>query len=233
MGRQIRGLLYFYMTDIRYSLMIFWSILFGILVVSLSFSYFLLGVDDGMMAFGFPFATYFYCIFLGFITVKEGIPFSLKMGATRKNIFISIGVFFFLIALVKALVSNTLHLVTYLFKETAGIHTFHLLHPAQFMEDTWLNRVVIDTSVMFFLLVFTFVLGLLFYKFGMVGAGSVTALLVVALLLGIAQGWAVEFIVNLFADVDILFFLQVLAVGILGYLLTFVLVRRITIVKVK
>ena len=88
MGRQINGLLYFFITDIRYSLMIFWTILLGILGVSLTISYFLLGVEDGSLYFMFQFI-YVYCGILGFITVRESIPFALKMGATRKNLFIS------------------------------------------------------------------------------------------------------------------------------------------------
>ncbi|WP_010097193.1 hypothetical protein [Ornithinibacillus scapharcae] len=93
MNKQMNGLLYYLVTDIRHSMKIFWAILLSILVVSVTFAYFLLGFEDGKMAFGFPFATYFFCIITGFVTVKESIPFAIKMGATRKNIYIAIAIF--------------------------------------------------------------------------------------------------------------------------------------------
>src|SRR5699024_5911205 len=87
MGRQIKGLLYFFIADVRYSLTIFWTILMGILVVSLIVAYFLTNVKNGMMSFTLTAPMYVYCAILGFLTVKESVPFSIKMGATRKNIF--------------------------------------------------------------------------------------------------------------------------------------------------
>lgn len=59
MGRQIKGLLYFFITDLRYSLITFWTILLSILVISLTFAYFLLSVEDGGFYFGFPFPSIF------------------------------------------------------------------------------------------------------------------------------------------------------------------------------
>lgn len=233
MGKQIKGLLYFFIMDIRYSLLIFWTILLGVLAVSIAFSYFLLSVEDGGFFFGFPFAIYVYCAILGFLTVKESIPFSLKIGATRKNIFVSIGVFFLLLAFAKAVVANLLQTLISFFTESAGIHTFNFLHLANLMENTWFNRVIIDGTVMFFLLSGMFMLGLLFYKYGLAGGGSVAGILAVVLLLGIAQGWIFDFFTDVFASIDVLFFFQLLGVGIVLYGLTFLLVKKITILKVK
>ncbi|MFD2043404.1 hypothetical protein ACFSTA_03340 [Ornithinibacillus salinisoli] len=231
MGKQIKGLLYFFSADIRYSIMIFWTILLSVLIVSITISYFLLSVEDGVMGFGFPFAIYFYFIILGFLTVKESIPFALKMGATRKNIFLSIGIFFFVLAFVKALVANTLQTITQFLTEKVGIHTFHFLHPAQLLEDTWLNRVIIDTSIMFFLSAFMFIIGLLFYKYGLAGGGTVAAILVLTLLVGIAQGWLFEWISNVFKDISLMQFYQMLVIGIVLYGISFILIRKVTIVK--
>lgn len=94
MGRQIKGLLYFFMADVRYSLAIFWTILMGILMVSLIAAYVLVDIKNGFMTFSLTAPMYVYCSILGFLTVKEAVPFSLKMGATRKNLFVSLGIFF-------------------------------------------------------------------------------------------------------------------------------------------
>ncbi|WP_068677659.1 hypothetical protein [Oceanobacillus sp. Castelsardo] len=233
MARQLKGLLYFYVTDIRFSLTIFWSILLGVLILSLSISYFLIGVEDAVFYFGFPNATYFYCMFLGFLTVKEGIPFALKMGATRKNLFIATGLFFLGIAFVKAVVSSTLQSITASFTDVTGISTFNFIHFAQLVNDTWLNRIVIDTAVMFSLLALMFLFGLLFYKTGLLGGGSVVAILVVLLLLGIAKGWVFDIFVQLAADLDLMFFLRLFGIGVILYALSYIFTRRITIIKTK
>lgn len=233
MGKQIKGLLYFLIMDIRYSLLIFWTIIIGVLIVSITFSYFLLSVEDGDLNFGLSVSVYIYCAIVGFLMVKDSIPFSLKMGATRKNIFISIGVFFLLLAFAKAIAANLLHSIILFFTDRAGINTFHFLHPANLIEDTWLNRVIIDGSIMFLLFSFMFILGLLFYKYGLAGGGSVTGILVVVLLFGVAKGWVFDFFADIFAEIDVSFFFQLLAAGIVLYAFTFFLLRKITILKVK
>jgi hypothetical protein len=231
MNNQIKGLLYFYFNDIKHSILIFWSILLFVLVVSIAFAYYLLGVEDGMMAFGFPFAIYFYCLILGFITVKESIPFAIKIGATRKNIFISLGLFFLILVVIKAIVASTIQELVLILTKNTGLTSFMFLHPAMALEDTWLNRVLIDICIMFFLLSVMFIIGLLFYKYGMAGGGAVAGILVIALLFGIAKGWVYEFIADLIKQLDIVFFFQMLGVGLLLFIVSFVFMRRITIEK--
>lgn len=232
MGRQINGLLYFFITDIRYSLMIFWTILLGILGVSLAISYFMLGVENGQLYFMFQFI-YVYCGILGFITVKESIPFSLKMGATRKNLFISLGLFFVAIALMKAVIANTLHTVILYATDIINLHSFGFMHVAQLLEDTWVNRVVIDASVMFLFLTVMFLTGLLFYRYGLLGGGIVVGTGVIILLVGVAQGWLIDFFINLYSDLKLTLFLQIFGIGIVMYLISFLLLKRVTTVSAK
>ncbi|HAM80360.1 hypothetical protein [Ornithinibacillus bavariensis] len=231
MNKQIKGLLYFYITDIRHSLLIFWSILLLVLIVSLAFSYYLLGIEDGAFTFGFPFAIYIYCIILGFLTVKETIPFAIKIGATRKNLFISLGIFFLGVALVKALVANTIQEIVLFLTKSTVLDNFKFLHPAMLVEDNWLNRVLIDTSLMFFLLAFMFIMGLLFYKYGLAGGGIVAGTLAIVFLIGIAKGWIFEFIISVSKQLDMVFFIELLGVGVVLYLFSFIFVRRVTIEK--
>src|SRR5690625_7871222 len=94
MGRQIKGLLYFNFTDARYPLTIFWTILMGILVISLTIAYMIKNIEGSFMTFSLTGPMYVYCSILGFLTLKVSIPFSLKRGATRKNILICLVTFF-------------------------------------------------------------------------------------------------------------------------------------------
>lgn len=229
MGKQVKGLLYFYLTDARHSVLIFWSILLFFLVTAIAFAYFLLGVEDGKIAFGFPFAIYVYCLIFGFRSVKESIPFAIKVGAVRKNIAISIGLFFFGLAASFAIIASTLQEVVSLLINRMGVDSFSFMHFAMLLDDTWFNRILIDTCVMFFCLSLMYIFGLLFYKYGLAGGGLLAGILGVALLVGIAKGWVFDAVSQLISPLHISFFFELLGVGILIYGLSYILIRRITI----
>ncbi|WP_100013310.1 hypothetical protein [Lentibacillus sediminis] len=233
MGRQIQGMLYFCFTDARYSLMIFWTILLAILLVSLPFAYYASTLEEGFFGFTLTAPIYVWCSIMGYLAVKESIPFSIKMGATRKNIFVSLGLFFASLSLGLAIVVNVLHELVLTFMNAIGVDIFFFIHPVYFLEDTWMNRVIMDTAMMFFLFAVMFLIGLVFYKFGLAGGGSLLGMLLLVLLTGVAQGWLVDAATQLFRDFSMVFFYQLLGIGLVLYCISFLFLRRITIVKVK
>ncbi|MFD2628829.1 hypothetical protein [Oceanobacillus kapialis] len=229
MGRQLTGLLYFYSSNYRDSLKIFWTILLSILIVTLSISYFLLNVEGAKMAFSFTAPMYVYCGIIGFISVKDVIPFAIKVGATRKNLYLGLAIFFLLLSVGKAFAGSIIQILIINLGELVGINNFEFLHLAYFMEDTWYTRFIIDAAIMFFCLTLFFLLGLLFYRFGFAGAGSVLGLLLVGMLFAVAKGWAWDFMVHVAETFDMMFFLQLTIISIVLYILSFFLVRRITV----
>src|SRR5699024_2042938 len=106
--RQMKGLLYFYFADIRHSLKVFWTILMCIVMVTLTITYFLSNIEGGFMTLSITGPMYIYCGILGFLVVKEFIPFSIKRGATRKNIYFSLAIFFLGLSLAKSVVGSML-----------------------------------------------------------------------------------------------------------------------------
>lgn len=231
MGRQLKGLLYFFITDMRYSLFVFWTVLLSTLAVTLVIAYFLIGVDSGQIGFTLPIALYIYCGITGFLTVKLSIPFSIKVGATRKNVFIGMGIFFLGLSGVLGVMVNSIQSLVDFLNTKIGIESFLFMHIANLMDTTWLGRVLIDTSVMFFFLSLLFVIGLCFYKFGLAGGGSIVALLVIVILVGAAQGWLIDFFIHIYQTLNVVFFWQLLLVGILIYCISWLMMRRITIIK--
>lgn len=231
MGRQINGLLYFYFANFRHSIIIFWTILMGILMVSLTFSYFMKDIEDGFMTMSLTVPMYIYCAILGFLTVKEAIPFSLKRGAIRKNIFVSLAVFFFVLSFAQAVVGSTIQVIVDFFNTKVGIDMFSFQHLAYFTTDTWLHRIFIDTSVMFFFFSVMFVIGLLFYRYGLAGGGAVIGLFVIIVLTGVGQGWLIDFLVEQFRTLDHMFYFQLFIIGVIFYVFSILLLRNITIVK--
>ncbi|MYL58512.1 hypothetical protein GLW20_13480 [Virgibacillus halodenitrificans] len=233
MKKQLKGLLYFYVTDFRYSMTIFWTILLSILVLTMAVAYLLLSIENGMMTFSLTAPIYIYCAILGFLSVKEAIPFSIKMGATRRNLFISFGIFFLSISLLFSTIASILQEAVSYINSIIGMDNFHFLHLAYFLEDTWYSRIVIDTSIMFLLFSVMFMIGLLFYKYGLAGGGSVLGVLMVMLLLGIAKGWIFDFFKEIYATFNLVYFFQLLGIAFVIYLFTYIFIRRITIWKVK
>ncbi|MFC4556822.1 hypothetical protein ACFO3D_01200 [Virgibacillus kekensis] len=231
MTRQFKGLLYFYAANYRHSLSIFYVILAGILLVSLAFAYFLYQTDSNAMAFSLTGPMYIYCSIVGFLTVKEAVPFAIRMGATRKKMYASLGIFFLGLTSAMAVVASIFQEIIMGLISVSGAFTF--LHPAQMMENNWYTRILVDISIMFCLMAIMFLLGLLFYRYGLAGGGSVLGVMVVVILGGIAQGWLVEFLVDLFQSFSMTLFLKIFLVGLFAYVLSWMFIRNITTVKVK
>src|SRR5699024_7467024 len=119
------------------------------------------------------------------------IPHLIKMGSTRLNVFKSIGTYFFGLALFNTVLANTVHSVTmYLFGSTesgqsstfsiaaAGEQTRTFNHIADFFGNVWWSRMLIDFSISYLLLACGFILGLVFYRFGIIGGFAFLAALV-------------------------------------------------------
>src|SRR5699024_5042829 len=117
---------------------------------------------------------YAICAIIGSIIVKNDLPYLIKMGSTRLNLYKSVGVVFVGIALFNAVFANTIHsLVLLLYKGTGstqsdtftfsdGSQSFTLNHLADLFVNVWWSRVLIDSTILFFLLVCGFIVGLMF-----------------------------------------------------------------------
>lgn len=233
MVRQIKGLLYYNVTESRYSLSIFWIILMSIFVVTLFIGYLLKNTNGAIMAFSLTVPMYIYCGIFGFLTVKDKIPFALKMGATRKSIFISLGGFFLILSLGMSVLGSSLQTITNRISVYLGMNNFKFIHISHLINDSWFNRILIDFSMMFFSLSLLFIIGLIFYRFGLIGGGSTLGLFVILILTGFAQGYLTDFFIYLFERLDNMLFIQLFLISLIIYAISFLFLRRITIVSVK
>jgi|GEM_PF-5986117 len=64
MGRQIKGLLYFFITDMRRQFIIFWSILLASLLASIIIAYLLLNLESNGLYFAKSVALYIFSLAL-------------------------------------------------------------------------------------------------------------------------------------------------------------------------
>jgi len=228
MGGQLKGLLYLQTFNGKYSFKIFWSILIGSNLISVVIAALMPTDDVGMMVV-YSVAIYIFAMFIGFRHVNKNVNYALKLGATRKNIFVGTGIFFLGFSVINAILITALQEVITFLTSVFHIKGFEILHPAQLLTDTWLNRFIIDTSTTFFCLSLLFLFGLMFYKYGLIGGGSVAAAFVIAYLFLLGIGWLQDIVRSIAGAFSMEFFFYTILVGFTFYLISWLFLRRITI----
>lgn len=161
------------------------------------------------------------------------------MGATRKQLYGGVIIFFVGLAVVNALIANILEMM-FKFIVNAEVqggltisdgiaaHTF--THIADFLNNnSLLYKVFIDSSISFFLFVLYFFIGLLFYRYGLLGGFSFIGTVILVLIFGLTQGYLIDYLVDLFMNFSIVFFYQLTLVTLGIYLLSYLLLRRFTV----
>jgi len=241
MDGQLRGAVYFILTNIKRPFIIFWTVLVSFMVLTYGIDYIFSTGNDTAVNYDLSFSIYIFSAVLAYVTVKNCIPYLIKMGSTRMNIFVSTGVSFLILALVNAALSNTIYLIAEkIFRVTndgifvieTGEKSYSFSHLADsdlVLETTWYSRVVIDTSIAFFLLACFFIIGLIFYRFGYIGGFTILGITMATLVFGIAKGWILDFFIELFTDFSFIFFYQLLLSGVVIYLISYIVMRKITI----
>ncbi|MFD1067777.1 hypothetical protein [Oceanobacillus locisalsi] len=231
MNNQIKGMFYYYAVDVTRTAKIFFTILIGIILASAVVCYLLLGIDEFEMYWAIPFATYVNVGVVGFQLVKGNVPFGLKMGATRKNMYVMQLYFMFIYSFVIAFLGSTLQQVTEWLFQAVGVTNYIYVHPAMLVTDNWAMRIVVDTLVMFSIMALLLLIGLIYYRTGLTGVGSLLGMLLVVVLYGVFEGWLIEAFINVFSDATMMTFVSMFFIGIVFYLLGFPFMRRITIVN--
>src|SRR5699024_3114475 len=236
MNKELQGSLYYLFSNLRFSLFVFWGVLMGVLAISL-ISVFL--IEDSHVSFNMAFPIYVFSGIFGYWIVKNAIPYLIKMGVTRKVIFVAIGIFGICLGLINSLISNVVdQIVSWMSASNVlnsslsisvdGKEQF-INHLGQLVSnDGWLARIVIDTSISFFLFGCLFIGGLIFYKFGVVGGLASFVVGFLFFLYAGNAGWLETFVTFVIEHFDMMFFYQLFGVGVLVYLISYFFLRRLT-----
>lgn len=239
MPRELKGNFYYLFVNTRYLFLIFWAILLSLIATSLFLNVFVF--KEGTIISQLSFPLYAVCTVIGIQMTKNNIPYLIKMGSTRKGVFKCVGVHFLGFAFVNAVLASTIYSLSEFFfgSKSGQERTFTLSesgqemisfsHFADLIGNTWTSRMIVDLSIMFFLLVCGFVIGLIFYKYGTVIGISFLAVIIFTFMIGMAQGWLVNFFVNVFNNLSLVSFLKIIIISSLIYLLSYFLLRRLSI----
>src|SRR5690625_6817258 len=204
MANQLKGTLFYLYTNVRFTLIIFWIIISTILALSLITSYFM---SEGTISFQLSFSVYVFCTIIGTWTVKNAIPYSIKLGSTRKNLYVSLGIYVLGFALFNSIIANTINKffeVVFEVKRVGGLvviasnsstESFIFFHVAQFLgSNSWFTYVLVDAIICFFLLTSAFIIGLVFFRYGLLGGFVFLGIVLFTFIIVIAIGWLFDMI---------------------------------------
>lgn len=236
MKKELQGSLYYLLSNLRLSIFIFWGILMAVVILSMVSA---ILIKDSHVSFNLAFPLYAFAGVYGFWIVKNAIPYLIQMGATRKVIFIAIGIFGVILSVFNAAISNIVtNLIDLIFKSGELDAGFSLsmnqeekfiTHVGQLLSnDGFFTRIFIDSSISFFAFACLFIGGLIFYKYGMIGGMGSFIVAFLAFIYAGNVGWLETFVMFIIEDFSFVFFYQLFAVGILVYVLSYLLLNRLT-----
>lgn len=238
---QLKAFLYYSFLNIRYSLTIFWGICLGILLLSIGMD-FIFGSEDGSVYFSISGPIYVFAAIMGYWVVQNILPYTVKMGSTRQNMYLGTGISFFLLSFGNAIIANTVMQITNIvygpsnaggiieleFTNEAGTNELSFSHIAGLIgKDDWIHRVIIDTSISIFLMTVLFLIALVFYRYHVLGGVTFLGACLLFLIYAGSKGWIVTFVKNIYTDFSFVFFYQLTLIGLGVYALTYLLVRKI------
>ncbi|MGP1910318.1 hypothetical protein ACTSEZ_19335 [Metabacillus sp. JX24] len=223
MIRQCRGILLFEVLDIRNSLVIFWSIL----VASMALSFGIQFSTGGNLTVSSGMAVYIFSSIAGFLTVKETYPTSIKMGATRRNYYVTTSLFLLMLALFMA-ASHTVMIIVLEALEGFGPGEFKLYYLSMVLESDlpYLTNFYVDTAVCFFLQAMFFILGSIFYRFGLLGGYAAIGLAAVLLFIPSVRDEFIAAVFKLLGEQALAYYGGLMGIGALLLVLGwFVLIK--------
>ncbi|HWO77022.1 MAG TPA: hypothetical protein VNM69_14190 [Bacillus sp. (in: firmicutes)] len=224
MSRQIKAIVTFSILDVRYAVQVFWAILIGFMLLGVGIT---MSFNNSLSFAGSGIAMYIFCAITGFQTVKESFPFSIKMGGTRKNYFVSMCLFFTLLSLLMSLIHNVFLTAYEKFLDVLNlqIFTFHFSMITG-LEDTWILRFFIDSVIAFFLLNLLFFVGIMFYRFGLIGGYSVIGIIVLFFFIPGVSTQVLDFIFG-FASVEaVMHYIWLIVISLLILVVNWAVMRK-------
>lgn len=224
MLKDMKAVLYYLAVDMRFSFMVFWSIL----LLSLTAMFLIVLSFDTNMVVSTSMAIYIFCGITGFLTTKETFPYCIKFGATRNQYLLSVLIY----CAVVAVVFSTVHvIIKSIFDRLVSIAasgsflTYHTVEMTT-LANTWYNQLFIDLIICFLLLSIGFLLGTIFYRLGLIGGFGTLALLAIALLLPTTRDFLLDALVDMEGWKIGLNFSLLVAVALLAFLPNWGMLRK-------
>lgn len=237
MSRQFKGTLYYLFADVRYTLTVFWIILIIIAGLLITIQTIFPG-EENEIAFSISFPIIIFASVIGFLTVKKSIPYMVRIGATRNCVYVSVFIFFVCLTLFNAVLAFLINLtitvisgkeVVQGFIISSETGQFSIKHLAQFLGDSPFYQIIVDGSIALFMAVTMFLIGLVFYRFQLIGGFIFLGSGFVAFILSAVGGWIEKIFVYIFENYNLMIYGNLLALSVFIYLISYLLIKRIAV----
>ncbi|KMJ56687.1 hypothetical protein AB685_20695 [Bacillus sp. LL01] len=224
MLNDMKAVLYYLTVDIRFSFMVFWSIL----ILSLTAMFIIVLSFDTRMIVTTSMAIYIFCGITGFLTTKETFPYCIKLGATRTRYVVSVLVYCFAVAAVFSIIHVIIQTIFNSLVQAAASERFLTYHTveATTLANTWYNALLVDMIICFLLLSLGFLLGTIFFRLGLIGGLGTLAVLAIIVILPYTRNFIFDAIVNVEGWKLGFNFLMLVGVALLAYLPNWGMLRR-------
>ncbi|MCD5322345.1 MULTISPECIES: hypothetical protein [Pontibacillus] len=171
MLKDLRAVLYYLIVDYRFSFMVFFSIMSASLIVLAGISL----VAEGTTIYVFlSVITLWFSFICGFNMTRETFPFLIKMGITRNQYILGGALFTGVFSLAISIMVFIIQHIMNAFIDVANLTNIANYTAFDYLpiQETILNELWLVALVNFLVISLGFVLGSVFYRFGMIGGVS-------------------------------------------------------------
>jgi len=225
MLKDMKAILYYFTLDYRFTFIVFWGILVSTLVGFTFISS--LFEESSVIVFTGPIA-FIFCAICGLNMTKETFPFCIKMGITRNQYIMSAGIFMVLFSTVMSfmhlLIKNNFEGVL----STFGIDGIRHYSMLQFLSvpETWFNELWVLGILNVVFLTIGFLVGTIFYRYGLIGGFGSVALLFFVIVLPATRDVLFEGLVEMSDGQASVHFGLVLLIAFIAFIPNWTFLRR-------
>lgn len=174
----VKGSFYILFQSYKKKNIIFLSILFSIVLLTFFIDTFF---GQYLFSFAITISIPFYIFYSSTASklLNNTLPYFLKLGISRTQYMVNVGLFFICWSLAGAVIITCTHKVITYFTALLKIKEILIIHPIYFFGNStaFIDTVALDTVLLLFSLTSGLLLNIIFYRFGTVGGYSFIGIL--------------------------------------------------------
>lgn len=184
----LKGSLYVFFQSYKKKNIIFWSILFSIIFLSYFIDSFFGEYISFTMTISIP--VYIYYGIMASKILNRTMPYFLKLGLSRIQYVLHIGLFFLALSIAGAFIIACTHEIITFYSKIFDINIF-IIHPILLFDTTqpFFLTFALDFVLLLFCLISGLLLNVVFYRFGTIGGYSFTGALALIPIVMVTFQW--------------------------------------------
>ena len=225
----MKGSFYILFQSYKKHNIVFWSILFSIVLLS----FFLDAFFGQYISFAITISIPVYIFYSSMATkiLNRTLPYFLKLGLSRQQYMLHVGLFFISWSLAGALIIASSHKMISYVSSLLNVKDIIIIHPILFFNSShsFLQTVAMDTILLFFCLCSGLLLNVVFYRLGILGGYSLIGLFALVPIVMVIFEWYSPLFEFLAHSSIIVIFGSVLIFSVFLYLLITASMRRVSV----